>query len=94
MMAIEWKPIALPPVDPAGIDPDAVRARQDALRELLKPGVILRTKAGEIVLVGHINDETGQCNCCDWREDSDDPVVDWATVWSPTEAAPTTERAS
>jgi hypothetical protein len=93
-MAIEWKAISVPPVDPARIDPKADRARRDALRDLLEPGVVLMTTSGKTVLVGDINPRAGTCDCCGWGEDDNDPVVKWARVWPPTETASAPERAT
>lgn len=74
---IKWQSAELPPRDAV----DGNWNRRRALKKLFEVGNVLRTESGQMILVGDVNELGGECDCCGWVENFQDPIVEWAKVW-------------
>ena len=50
-------------------------------RGLNKPGTLIDVKDHGIFLIGHVNENTGQCSCCAAFND-DHIIIRYKVVWS------------
>jgi hypothetical protein len=61
--------------------------------DAIEVGMVLKTKSGKTLVVGNVNSEGGQCDCCQSRAfypetwESCDPIIAWTRLVLPKELA-------